>query len=214
MDFKPAAGFRMPQPLSSLKTQTPQSGKKPLRFRPLAALRPEDFKLNPAARGGIDMTAEPVRGREARRHLPGCTDPSCARCGEQLRVLAANLPITVGSSLWASSQDDLLTEDEKLIKYYLGDTFDQARVARMDSEQRENLITKARTQIISERHIRHRVKPNQRAKSPPGFWDIEFPTTQEVEAQREEADRREHAIVEDRHREAMREGGRWIFKDE
>jgi hypothetical protein len=210
---KAAPTFRMPRPLSASKYTTPRV--KPLRDRPMTALRADDFKLNPRIFRDLDTTAEPVRGREARRHqMTGCKDPTCATCGGQLKFLATGLPITVGSTLFASTQDDELTEDEKLIKYYLGANFNQARVARMDSDERESLIIKAKEQIISERHIRHRIKPNQRAKSPPGFWNVDMPSTQEIEEQREEADRREKVEVAERYREAMRDGGKWIFKDE
>jgi hypothetical protein len=205
--------FKMPPPPPTPKHTTPRI--KPLRERPVTALRLDDFKINPKAYRGLDMTAEPVRGREARRHqMDGCKDPTCSRCGDQLKILSANLPVTVGSTLFASTQDDELTEDEKLIKYYLGARFNLDKVARMDSQERDDLIMKAKQQIISERHIRHRVKPNQRRQSPPGYWDVEFPVTQEVEARREEADRRERAEVEERYREAMRPGGKWVFKDE
>jgi hypothetical protein len=188
---------------------------KPLRDRPVIALRLEDFRLNPKIYHGSELTAESIRGRDARRHqMGGCKDPKCATCGGQLKLLAANLPVTVGSTLFASTQDDLLTEDEKLIKYYLGDRFNQARVARMEAKERDALIMKAKELIISERHIRHRVKPNQRGKSPPGFWNVDMPDTQEIEAQREEADKREREVVEERYREAMRAGGKWVFKDE
>jgi hypothetical protein len=205
--------FKKPQPLSTPKPET--SRIKPIRERPKMAIRLDDFKLNPNVYRNLDMTAEPVRGREARRHqMDACKDPSCSKCGDQLKIIAAHLPVTVGSTLFASTQDDELTEDEKLIKYYLGARFNQARVTRMNSDERDDLIMKAKQQLISERHIRHRVKPNQRRQSPPGYWDVEFPVTQEVEAQREEADRRERAEVEERYREAMRPDGKWIFKDE
>jgi hypothetical protein len=205
--------FKMPKSLPASKYSTPRV--KALRERPIAALRADDFKLNPRVFRDIDTTATPVRGREARRHqMTGCKDPSCATCGGQLKLLATGLPVTVGSTLFASTQDDELTEDEKLIKYYLGARFNQSRVSRMDSNERESLILKAKEQIISERHIRHRIKPNQRGKSPPGYWNVDMPTTQEIEEQREEADRREKVEVEERYREAMRDGGKWIFKDE
>jgi len=51
-------------------------------------------------------------------------------------------------------------------------------------------------------------------RSPPGFWNADFPSTQEMEAEREEAAKREKQTVQDRYREAMRPGGRWLFRDE
>lgn len=189
--------------------------RRPLRNKAVDALNIDDFKLNPKAKGGFDMAyADPVRGKEARRHMDGCTDPNCAKCGDQLQALAGELDIVVGSHLFASTQDEDLTNDERLIKFYLGDTFDRDKVKDMRPELRTKMILQAKTRLMADRVGRHRIKPMGRAKSPPGFWDYDMPTTQQLEAQREEADARQKELIAERHREAMRPGGRWIFRDE
>jgi hypothetical protein len=130
------------------------------------------------------------------------------------------MPITLGSSLFASTQDDLssqgvpLTEEERIIKHHLGDAFSASEVRAMKGEERAELLLRAKTQIVAERYGRHRVKPGARAKSPPGFWDTDMPTTQDVAEQHAEVERRNRETVAERWREAMRKGGRWIFRDE
>jgi hypothetical protein len=131
-----------------------------------------------------------------------------------MRALAAHLPITIGSSLFASTQDETLTDEERLLKYHLGDSFSQSEVANMDKREREELLLQAKVAIVAERHGRHRLRPNARAKSPPGFWEVDMPSTQDMEARAEEARARERDMVRERYREAMRKGGRWLFKDE
>lgn len=187
----------------------------PLRNKPVDALNIDDFKLNPKAKGGLDLAyADPVRGKEARSHLDGCTDKNCANCGAQLQALAAELDVTVGSHLFESTQDENLTNEERLIKFYLGDMFDLEEVQAMTKEEKTPMILQAKTKLMADRVGRHKIKPMGRAKSPPGFWNFDMPTTQELEAQREEADARQKEVIAERRREAMRPGGRWIFRDE
>lgn len=203
---------RSDPPSSRLRGALPRP---PLRNKPVDALNNDDFKLNPKAKGGLDLAyADPVRGREARSHLDGCTDPNCANCGDQLQALAGELDVTVGSHLFASTQDENLTNEERLIKYYLGDMFDLEEVKAMKQESKTHMVLQAKTKLLADRVGRHKIKPMGRAKSPPGFWDYDMPTTQQLEAQREEADARQKELIAQKHREAMRPGGRWIFRDE
>jgi hypothetical protein len=131
-----------------------------------------------------------------------------------MRTLAAELPITVGSLLFANTQDERLTDEERLLKHHLGESFDLDRIVRMDPAQRAELVLQAKVQIVAQRYGRHRLRPNARAKSPPGFWDIDMPTTQDMEERAVEAERRRREVVGERYREAMRPAGRWLFKDE
>jgi hypothetical protein len=214
---KQVPGIRSPlfPPQALRSRRSPRQRATPLRRRPIEELKSEDFKLNPRAHGDLDITSmEPVRNREDRQHLHACTDPNCAQCGHQMRALAAHLPITIGSSLFASTQDETLTDEERLLKYHLGDSFSQSEVANMDKREREELLLQAKVAIVAERHGRHRLRPNARAKSPPGFWEVDMPSTQDMEARAEEARARERDMVRERYREAMRKGGRWLFKDE
>ena len=51
-------------------------------------------------------------------------------------------------------------------------------------------------------------------RTPPGFWRVDFPTTQEQEVDRERAKEQEKKLVQERWLEAQRRGGKWIFRDE
>ncbi|KIV99101.1 uncharacterized protein PV09_09199 [Verruconis gallopava] len=187
----------------------------PLRERPVSELKPEDFKLNPRAHGNVNITCiEPVRSREDRRYLHACTDRSCRQCGKQMRALAKDMPVTVGSSLFASTQDDSLTDEERLLKHHLGEQFSLKHVRSLDPDRLRDLILEAKTSLLADRYGRHRLRPNARAKSPPGFWEMDMPTTQEVEKRAEEVEKRSRDMVRERYREAMRRGGKWIFRDE
>lgn len=211
---RPAVITKMPPSKQTNSRRSPVKAQTPLRDIPMKQLKPEDFVLNPRAHGELDLTSmDPVRDREARRHLHACTDPNCMQCGQQLRMLAETMPITVGSTLFASS-DDGFTDDERLLKFHLGVHFDPKRIAHMPHGVRKEIILEAKMKIVADRHSRHKLRPNARAKSPPGFWDVEMPTTQEFEARHAEVEDRARELVKERYREATRPDGRWIFRDE
>jgi hypothetical protein len=101
--------------------------------------------------------------------------------------------------------------DIKLLEDYLGD---QAyRLGTMNRLEREEVWLEAKTRELANKHGRHRHRFSRR-QSPPGFWNADFPSTQEMQMDREEADKREKRLVEERWREAMRNDGRWMFRDE
>lgn len=183
-----------------------------LRACPLDQLTIADFKPNPAFNQGFNYTfLETVRGRDARRCLPGCTDPSC--CGSAFRALAAAAPaLPVPSRLFDDSQDDS-DENERLLKDYLGGAYDVQRIRRMKAEEREELVLQAKTRLVADNHGKHR-HAYERRVTPPGFWRTDMPSTQEIERDREAARELERKSVEERWRESMREGGRWLFRDE
>ncbi|PHH88013.1 hypothetical protein CDD83_8119 [Cordyceps sp. RAO-2017] len=175
-----------------------------MRGRPLSELQLDDFKINPVANDGHDFAfAEVVRDKGERACLPGCTDPHC--CGKQFKGLAAaerpDAPLTPAQRL----------EEQRLLEWYLGD--DAYRLAGMGRDERAELWVEARAQELANKYGRHRHRFS-RMQSPPGFWNADFPSTQELRADREEAARRERKAVAERYREASRAGGRWIFRDE
>lgn len=132
-----------------------------------------------------------------------------------MRALAHELNPTVPQPLFANTQDwDSMSEEGRLLRWHLGDGYNAASITRMPAEERQELVMKARTQLVAKSYARHRVQVQSRGKSPPGFWRTEMPTTQEVERDREEARRLEREKVRERWREAMRECGLWKFKDE
>ena len=67
-------------------------------------------------------------------------------------------------------------------------------------------------------HLAHKHGQQQvrytRAASPPGFWRADMPTTQEEHVDKELSLKLEQQKIAERYREAMCNGGRWIFKDE
>ncbi|KAG5949974.1 hypothetical protein E4U53_005595 [Claviceps sorghi] len=175
-----------------------------LRNKPPSELQLSDFKINPSANEGHDFAfSEVVRDRADRACLPGCTNMHC--CGKQFRALAISQrpdpPLT-------SAQRQ---EEQKLLEDYLGDS--SYRLATMRKEERMELWIEAKTQELANKYGKHRHRFS-RMQSPPGFWDADFPDTQQLEADRQEAVKRTKQAIAERYREALRPGGRWKFTDE
>ncbi|UZP36216.1 hypothetical protein NXS19_004032 [Fusarium pseudograminearum] len=193
---------------------TPQNARSPLapkqgaqsglRHKPLSQLRPDDFKINPQANFGHDFAfTDVVRDRDERSRMQGCIDMHC--CGKEYRELAkSHRP---KSPLSAAERQ----EEQKLLEEYLGDF--AYKLGTMDKKEREELWVEAKMRELSNKYNSHRYH-YARMRSPPGFWNADFPDTQELERERSEAAQREKQTVRDRHREAMRPGGRWLFRDE
>ncbi len=170
----------------------------------MSELRPEDFKVNPKSNNGYKYAFdEVVRNREERAELAGCTDPNC--CGKDFRAMAES-ELSAGGSAVLSR-----IADAKMMEEYMGS--EAYRLIDMTREEREETWLKAKIQDLADRYGRHRHRYARRP-SPPGYWDPDFPTTQEIEQNKEEAEKMERAMVEDRWRAAMRGGGRWLFRDE
>ncbi|KAF4452760.1 ubiquitin thiolesterase [Fusarium austroafricanum] len=193
---------------------TPQNTRSPLaakgeassalRRKPISELRPDDFKINPQANEGHNFAfSDVIRDRDERSRMQGCTDMHC--CGKHFRALALSQrpdpPFTAAQR----------QEEQKLLEEYLGDF--AYRLGTMGKKERDELWIEAKTQELANKFGKHRYHYS-RMRSPPGFWNADFPNTQEIEAERSEAVQREKQTVRDRHREAMRPGGRWLFRDE
>ena len=172
----------------------------PYRSRPVHRLNFSHFKINPAWNGGFDYAFDDViRGREARRCLPGCTRPEC--CGGKFKVLADTLPA-----------DKAMTDDELLLDF-LGPGSEE-RIRTLTPLARVNLVHEARAKRLANQYGKmHRVTYD-RAQSPPGFWNTDFPSTQEDKENREQARLMERQEIEKRYEEAKRGDGRWLFADE
>ncbi|KAF2491581.1 SAE2-domain-containing protein [Lophium mytilinum] len=183
----------------------------PLRSRPIEQLTLDHFKPNPTYNQGLDYAfVETVRGRDARKCLPGCTKPEC--CGSAFRALAMAAP-TLAAPRGLFDGDDEVDDETRLLKDYMGDAYSAVRISRMSTDEKEELLLQARTRLLADRHGRHK-QAYERQSTPPGFWRTDFPSTQETEKDREEARKLDRAKVEERWRDAMRDGGRWIFRDE
>ncbi|PQK09530.1 hypothetical protein BB8028_0001g16000 [Beauveria bassiana] len=175
-----------------------------LRLKSPRELHLDDFRVNPATNEGHDFAfSEVVRDRDDRACLPGCAEMHC--CGKQFRALAISQrpdpPLTAAQRM----------EEQSLLEQHLGDY--AYRLATMDPAERAEAWIQAKTQELANKYGKHRHRYS-RMQSPPGFWDADFPTTQELEMGREEAAEREKRAIRERYREAMKPGGRWLFKDE
>lgn len=194
-----APRFRRPPGLEkSPPPINPES--EPLRSRKLQQLRPQDFRINPAFADSDYAYADPMnrKTKAARRCLPGCINPAC--CGEFLDAARHGL-------LPPSSKSDA-----QVLEDMLGSSHAEIMAAYSPSKRKEVLI-QARAQEFANEHGRHR-KTFERAATPPGFWRTEMPSTQEELEDRRKAEEMERMKVEGMWREAMRGGGRWLFRDE
>lgn len=191
------ATFRRPHGLER-SPPPPKPEDEPLRSRPATSLRLEDFKINPEYMGADYAFTETIRGREQRRCLQGCTRPEC--CGNQFRKA-----VKIGGLQGDKS-------DAQALEEYLGPEFAEA-MAACGPRAREDLLLQARAQAFANQHGKHR-HAFERRSTPPGFWRTDMPTTQEEEEDRAKARGMLRKKIEERRREAMVEGGRWLFRDE
>lgn len=187
----------------------------PLRSRPVHRLQREDFKINPAANKGFSHAyCEVVRKRQERQCLPNCNRPDC--CGDDIRKA-----IAIGGAL--PRQDRGLFEssppeagsgskgyDYNVLKEYMGDHY--SNWSRLSDEEKDAEWTRAQGWDFAKRFGKHKAADRQR--TPPGFWNVDVDSTQEIQKQREEGEKMEREEVVERWREAMRPGGRWRFADE
>jgi hypothetical protein len=189
-----------PRPSTQKPRISPTRNQDRLRSKPVTELTVHDFKVNPAYNQGYSHAfSETVRKRGDRMCLPGCTNPQC--CGSTFRTFAeAQGPLSF-------SQEEALLED------YLGDAYDNMSMTQMSTEERQELVLQARTKKMAKEAGKHR-EAYERRRSPPGFWRVDFPTTQEHQEDRERSKEQEKKVVQDRWLEAQRRGGRWIFRDE
>ncbi|KAK2045361.1 DNA repair protein/CtIP [Colletotrichum somersetense] len=172
-----------------------------LRTKPLANMHLEDFKVNPKFNDGTDYAySEVVRGKDDRACLPGCIDMNC--CGKQFRAMAL---------AQRNNVERTPASDSKLFEDYLGDRV--TITLGMSKAEKDDLWVEAKTWQLANELGKHRHRYARRP-SPPGFWNADFPTTQEVEEEKSEAEKRERQLIQERYREAMRGGGRWVFRDE
>ncbi|ROV89836.1 hypothetical protein VMCG_09514 [Cytospora schulzeri] len=196
-----AARERPPKKPSILRDDMPRGRsadreKVPLRNKPMDKLRPEDFKPNPRYNDGLTYVYDEVnRGMTLaeRAALSGCTDPNC--CGKTFRSFAEAERSALGASVATRS------EDIKLLEEYLGD--DAYKLGSMTREEKEETWLQAKTWELANKFGRHRQRYT-RMPSPPGFWAVDFPNTQERAEERRQAEEIRKALVHERYREAMR----------
>ncbi|KAB5525602.1 DNA repair protein endonuclease SAE2/CtIP C-terminus-domain-containing protein [Coniochaeta sp. 2T2.1] len=190
------------------KTATPavksKATIKRLRDQPLSSFKMDDFRVNPTFNNGHDFAfTEVVRNKDERAELPGCVDEQC--CGKFFRTMAKSELEAAGPTLIHRPADIILMED------YLGDQV--YKLGSMKRQEKEELWLEAKIRDLANKHGKHKHR-FQRRQSPPGFWNADFPSTQENQKDRAEGEKREKRMIEERYREAMRPGGRWLFRDE
>lgn len=183
-----------------------------LRARPLASLRPTDFKLNPARNQGLDHPfSEVVRNRDLRKCMPGCKRPGC--CGTKLRkaVEIGGYIAPRKSGLSNPSPEKDVEEDERLLEEYLGDN--KSHLQGMLAEERQELLLQAKTEQFANLYGKHRYVYG-RPQSPPGYWDTDMPSTPRQKEYQAAAMAHEIEKTADMYKEAMRPNGLYKFRDE
>lgn len=176
----------------------------PYRSRPLNRLGLHHFKINPAANAGRDYAYDDViRKKDDRKCMSGCTRPGC--CGDRFRAMAR---MAIQGSNKTAAQNE---EEQRIVEDFIGEN--GASLVGMTERQHEQIRVEALARHYANQYGRHR-HTHQRARSPPGFWRTEMPSTQEIEADRENARKMEREKVEERYWEAMRPGGVWTWADE
>ncbi|KAK5676724.1 hypothetical protein LTS10_010487 [Elasticomyces elasticus] len=170
----------------------------PLRIRPLSALRLEDFKTNPKFTGNDYTFGDKIRGK-ARNCLPGCTKPDC--CGGEFAK-------AVRMGVFGAQQGT----DVEVLENYLGPNWADIFGA-VGPEKRQQMREDARVAAMSNKFGKHK-RAFERRSTPPGYWRTDMPSTQEVLEDRAQAEIMARQKVEERWREAMRDGGKWKFRDE
>ena len=176
----------------------------PLRARPVHRLNLQDFKFNPAH--SDYAYHETIRTHDEKKSLSGCTDRHCLRC-KDLRKF-------VTDSEYKTAQKPGESEDQadwRLMQEFLGDNHRQLR--NMSKKEKSDLLIEAKVKEFADRYGCHR-QAFSRAREAPGFWDIDFPTTQEEAEDRAAADIMEREKVQERYWEACRPNGKWMFADE
>ncbi|KAI0099518.1 SAE2-domain-containing protein, partial [Daldinia grandis] len=171
---------------------------RPLRERPKSELGIADFKINPNSNEGYDYAfTDVVRNKDERANLEGCVQEGC--CGQTFRLQARAKRDQTGP-----------VDFQVLLEKHLGD--EAWKLSTMTKAEREDVWLEAKTRELANEHGKHRHRFH-RAASPVGFWRADFPSTQEEQRDREEAAKATRRIVDERYREAMRPGGRWVFRD-
>lgn len=197
-----APAFRKPPPVDYSSETRPEH--EPLRARPVHRLGLQDFKLNPAH--SDYAYHETVRKHDEKKSLSGCTDRHCERC-KGLRRYVTN-------SGYKTAQKPGESEDEadrRLMQEYLGHNRRQLR--NMSTEERSDILIEAKVKEFANRFGCHR-EAFSGPRNAPGYWDVDFPTTQEEAENRVAADLMEREKVQERYWEATRPKGKWMFADE
>lgn len=163
-----------------------------LRFCDAKELQASDFVIDANKAYGRSYAHQiVVRKHDERKCLPGCLKICCAGLKDFLEK--AGMPPTVSNApKWRSSPDPSSPQ-------------------RGNKEKRDSGADQAREFINKVSKHRNLFERNN---SPPGFWNSEFPNTQEAEERRKQAMESEKRRVAEMKREAKKGSGRYLFRDE
>lgn len=190
-------------PRASHALRLPQKGqshkKTSLRSLPLDALQLDHFKLNPNFKGPYLRAIDPNIRRPQRRCPPGCKRVDC--CGDKVRKTVE----LGGVQLSGRSDETVLCE-------YLGSRW-QEIMATYEPERRRDVLIHAHA-VSFAATAQMREPDHDRARTPPGFWRMNMPTTQENEQDIRQAKEIDARLIKERWQEANRHNGRWMFRDE
>lgn len=102
--------------------------------------------------------------------------------------------------------------DAQALEIFLGPQWEDY-MGDYGPDQRKDVVTQAHVHCFTKQHGKQR-EAFERRVTPPGFWDTDFPTTQDAAQNRSKALEIKRKTVAERWREAIRGDGRWIFRDE
>lgn len=160
-----------------------------------------DFKLNPAMNQGFNQTfgiSNP--SHESNKCPMDCSMAGC--CG-------AAFAAAIKSSGIASLEDMSTSKKDRLIQTYLG--FPISRLGVVSRQAYQKLLGEAIGKQFAEKYGKYH---QPRANSPPGYWRVEFPSTQERAIDGGRADNVERATIQKRRKEALKGEGLWVFVNE
>lgn len=181
------------KPDRTVSARGPKSGSVGmLRYCDVKELQASDFVINADKAYGRNYAhQEVIRKHDERKCLPGCLKVCCAGLKDFLEK--AGMPPTVSNApKWRSSPDPSSPQCD-------------------DTEERDPNADQAREFV--NKVSKHR-SLFERNKSPPGFWNSEFPTTQEADERRKQAIEGERRRVAEMKEEAKKGNGRYFFRDE
>lgn len=149
------------------------------------------FRVNPDVNEGRDYAfAETVRNREARKCLPGCVKTCCKELAGFVEAAGLPSPAPRGPR-WRSSSPPA--------------SIDGTRVNEVEEEE-------ALDKQFTAKFGKHR-DAFARRRSPPGFWNADFPDTQVIGEQNKAAEEMRMQKVEGMKKEAEKGGkGRYVYK--
>lgn len=150
------------------------------------------FRVNPDMNEGRDYAfAETVRNREARKCLPGCVKTCCKELAGFVEIAGLPSPAPRGPR-WRSSSPPA--------------SIDETRANEVEEEE-------ALDKQFTAKFGKHR-DAFARRRSPPGFWNADFPDTQVIGEQNKAAEEMRMQKVEGMRKEAEKGGkGRYVYRD-